>query len=126
MIPKGLHTPAVLAEKGIEYADDGFPVLDAFSAYGSTFRERKVPELEDVLVTRLERLPNGFRLQLDSGETVAVRRVVLAVGITHFQYVAGKLVKLPSEFVSHSVLTTMWSRFGAAVSLLLELGLVRA
>lgn len=91
------------AERGIEYADDGLPVrLDTFSAYGSTFRERMVPELEDVLVTGLERLPNGFRLQLDSGETVAARRVVLAVGITHFQYVPDNLAKLPSEFVSHS------------------------
>jgi thioredoxin reductase len=91
------------AERGIEYSDSGIPVrLDTFSAYGLAFKERKVPELEDKLVTGLERLPEGFRLKLDNGETVTARRVVLAVGITHFEYLPAELASLPAEFVSHS------------------------
>ncbi|MGA7292250.1 MAG: NAD(P)-binding domain-containing protein [Terriglobales bacterium] len=91
------------AERGIEYADTGLPVrLDTFGAYGLAFRDRMVPELEDKLVTRVDRLPNGFQLQLEDGETFQAHRVVIAVGITHFDYVPETLAHLPPEFVSHS------------------------
>jgi len=91
------------AERGIEYSDDGIPVrLDTFSAYGQAFKERKVPELEDKLVTSLDRVPGGFRLGLDNGETLTARRVVLAVGITNFEHVPADLANLPPQFLSHS------------------------
>jgi thioredoxin reductase len=91
------------AGQGIEYSDAGIPVrLDTFSAYGQAFKERKVPELEDKLVTSLDRVAGGFRLGLDNGETLTVRRVVLAVGITHFEHVPADLASLPPQFVSHS------------------------
>src|SRR5262249_2241396 len=38
----------------------------------------------------------------DDGETVKARRVVLAVGITHFEYVPENLAHLPQELLSHS------------------------
>ncbi len=91
------------AERGIAYSDAGIPVrLDTFSAYGQAFKERKVPELEDKQVTSLDRVPGGFRLGLDNGETVTARKVVLAVGITHFEHVPADLANLPPEFLSHS------------------------
>ena len=91
------------AERSIEYSDDGIPVrLDTFSAYGQAFKERKVPELEDKLVTSLDRVPGGFRLGLDNGETLTARRVVLAVGITNFEHVPADLANLPPQFLSHS------------------------
>jgi thioredoxin reductase len=91
------------AERGLRYADTGLPVhLDTFGAYGLAFRDRMVPELEDKLVTSVDRLPNGFRLQLEDGETFQAQRVVIAVGITHFEYVPETLAHLPPEFVSHS------------------------
>jgi thioredoxin reductase len=91
------------AERGIQYADAGLPVhLDTFGAYGLAFRDRMVPELEEKIVTSVDRLPNGFRLQLEDGETFQALRVVLAVGITHFEYVPETLSHLPPEFVSHS------------------------
>jgi thioredoxin reductase len=91
------------AEKGIEYRDTGIPVrLDTFSSYGLEFRDRKVPELEETMVVSIERLPSGFALALENGETVHTRRVVLAVGITHFEHVPTSLAHLPAEFVSHS------------------------
>ena len=90
-------------ERGIEYADSGIPVrLETFAAYGLAFRDRMVPELEDKLVTSVARLQNGFRLQLDDGETVQARSIVLAVGITHFDYVPENLAHLPAELLSHS------------------------
>src|SRR5579863_2253012 len=91
------------AERGIQYADSGVPVhLETFSAYGLAFKERMLPELENKLVVALERSPDGFRLRLEDGESVTVRRVVLAVGITHFEYVPETLASLPPQFVSHS------------------------
>jgi thioredoxin reductase len=91
------------AEKGIEYSDAGLPVtLDTFTAYGLAFKERKLPELEDKLVVSLNRLPDGFSLEIDDGEIVKARRVVIAVGITHFEYVPPDLANLPLEFLSHS------------------------
>ena len=91
------------AERGIDYADAGTPVrLETFATYGLAFRDRMVPELEDKLVVSLDRLPDGFRLQLEDGETLQARTVVLAVGITHFEYVPENLAHLPPEFLSHS------------------------
>src|SRR5205823_5920437 len=75
---------------------------DTFTAYGLAFRERIVPELEERMVVGLDRLPVGFRLRLDDGEVLAARRVVLAVGITHFAYVPPELAPLPPQYVSHS------------------------
>jgi thioredoxin reductase len=92
------------AERRIEYSDRGSPVsLDTFTAYGLAFQERMVPELENRLVVDLDRSPNGFFLRLDDGEVVEARRVVLAVGIAHFDYVPENLAHLPPEFFSHSV-----------------------
>jgi thioredoxin reductase len=91
------------AQKGIEYSDSGIPVhLDTFSAYGAAFKERMVPELEDKMVTSVEHAPGGFRVGLDSGETFTAQKVVLAVGITHFEYVPENLANLPAEFLTHS------------------------
>jgi thioredoxin reductase len=91
------------AEQGIEYADAGVPVrLETFGAYGLAFRDRMVRELEDKLVVSVDRAPGGFVLRLEDGETFQARRVVLAVGITHFEYVPENLAHLPPEFLSHS------------------------
>jgi thioredoxin reductase len=50
----------------------------------------------------LERTPDGFSLRLEDGEVVSTRRVVLAVGITHFAYTPPNLTQLSAEFVTHS------------------------
>ena len=91
------------AERGIEYADSGVPVrLDTFVSYGLAFKDRMVPELEDKFVVSVDRLADGFHLQLQDGETFQARNVVLAVGITHFDYVPESLAHLSAEFLSHS------------------------
>src|SRR6202167_3700022 len=92
------------AEHRIEYADMGIPVqLATFGNYGLAFRDRMVPELEDKIVVSVERAADGsFLLRLDDGEDVEVRRVVLAIGITHFVHVPDNLSHLPPQFLSHS------------------------
>jgi len=91
------------AERGIPYTDTTIPVgLDTFSDYGVAFQERMVPELEDRYVVSVSRLSDGFSLELDNGETVKARRVILAIGISHFEYIPANLASLPPELLSHS------------------------
>ncbi len=91
------------AERGIPYADMGLPVrLETFTEYGLAFRDRLVPELENKKVVGIKRTQDGFSLTLDSGETFSARRVVLAVGVTHFEYLPENLSHLPAQFLSHS------------------------
>jgi thioredoxin reductase len=91
------------AEQGINYSDTGLPVSrETFAQYGLAFRERMVPELEEKLVVSVERSSDGFVLELEDGERVKTRRVVLAVGITHFAHVPSNLAHLPPELLSHS------------------------
>jgi thioredoxin reductase len=91
------------AERGIEYADSGVPVrLDTFTGYGLAFKDRMVPEHEEKIVVTVDRLADGFHMQLQDGETFQARNVVLAVGITHFDYVPESLAHLSAEFLSHS------------------------
>jgi thioredoxin reductase len=91
------------AERGIEYGDTGIPVrLDTFNAYGLAFQSKMVPELEQKNVTGVERASRGFRLLIEDGEMVAAERVILAIGITHFEHIPSGLAHLPTEFLSHS------------------------
>lgn len=100
------------AERGIPYADMGLPVrLETFTSYGLAFKDRMVPELENKMVAGIERTNDVFSLQLDNGETCKARRVVLAVGITHFEYVPENLADLPAQFVSHSARNHEVSQF---------------
>jgi cation diffusion facilitator CzcD-associated flavoprotein CzcO len=87
----------------LPYADVGLPVpLGTFVSYGLEFQRRVVPELESKMVVSLERYQSGFRVELDSGENVFAGQVVIAVGISHFQYMPPVLRDLPGEYVSHS------------------------
>jgi cation diffusion facilitator CzcD-associated flavoprotein CzcO len=88
---------------GLPYADLGLPVPRAtFASYGLEFQRRFVPELEQKLVTSLIPSSTGFEIGLEGGETAAARRVVVAVGISHFQNIPPALAALPEEFVTHS------------------------
>jgi cation diffusion facilitator CzcD-associated flavoprotein CzcO len=88
---------------GRSYADRGEPVtLDAFLDYADWFRARHVPNLEETLVTQLEKAGDGFALTLDTGERLVAGQVVLAVGISCFAQMPPELAGLPPRFVSHS------------------------
>lgn len=91
------------AQNKIEYQDVGVPVrLDTFCAYGAAFKDRMVPELENKMITQISSSRGGFMLKLDDGETLLARKVVLAVGITHYAFVPPCLANLPAEYGSHS------------------------
>jgi hypothetical protein len=91
------------ADNGILFADIGLPVeLETFTRYGLAFQSRFVPNVENRTVTGLRRLPDGFELTFADGGAVVARRVVVAVGISHFAWLPPVLDGLPSDLVTHS------------------------
>jgi thioredoxin reductase len=103
---------AYCKQQGLPYADLGSPVpLDTFISYGMEFQKRYVPNLEHELVTAVKQVPEGFQVGLRNGEVFAARRIVLAVGISHFAYVPPELSALPEEFATHSSRHSSLDRF---------------
>ena len=90
-------------QQGIKYADVGEPVkLSTFIAYGLAFQKRFVPNLEEKFVASIQQSPAGFEVQLEDGEKVYARRVVIAVGISYYAYLPAVLSGLPKEALTHS------------------------
>jgi Pyridine nucleotide-disulphide oxidoreductase len=102
--PKGQFTLRdYCRENDLPYQDVGLPVsLDIFSSYGMEFQKRHVPDLEQRKVIHVQRSGEGFKVTLDTGEEVLTRRVVVAVGLTYFEYIAPELAVLPKEVMTHS------------------------
>jgi thioredoxin reductase len=91
------------AERGIPYDDTRLPVaIETFVDYAQTFQQKLVPQLDTRQVTRIDRTAGHYTIQLADGETVTARRVVLAVGISHFAYIPPCFDGLPAELLSHS------------------------
>jgi hypothetical protein len=91
------------AENRLTYGAQGVPVpLATMAAYGLAFQKRLVPELEQKQVLAIDTAPNGFLVRLEDGETLTARCVVLACGISYFQYLPGVLAQLHGELLSHS------------------------
>ena len=103
--PQGQFTlERFCADNNLPYAHHDSPVpLDTFTAYGIAFQKRLVAGLEEELVTALKRVPEGFHLTLDNGETLAARRVVVAAGLSDFRQIPTELAALPPKVFSHSV-----------------------
>jgi cation diffusion facilitator CzcD-associated flavoprotein CzcO len=92
------------AANRLPYADVGIPVrLETFVAYGLEFQKRFVPHLEQANITSIKRSGSGFELETARGETLQARKVVVAVGISHFSYLPPLLSDFPAHFVSHSL-----------------------
>jgi thioredoxin reductase len=96
----------------LPYADTGLPVpLETFTAYGLAFQKRFVPHLEDERVVALKKCSRGFELRISSGETLLARRVVVAAGLTHFDYVPPELSGLSESHLTHSSRHSRLDRF---------------
>ncbi|MCP3459235.1 NAD(P)-binding domain-containing protein [Bradyrhizobium sp. CCGUVB23] len=88
-------------EEALPY-EDARVSLETFTRYAVSFQQRLVPMVEDVLVTMLDRQTHGFRLRLATGEEVRAKKVVVATGLSHAEYIPAELAKLPAELLSHS------------------------
>lgn len=91
------------ADNGLAYADTGLPVsLDVFTRYGREFQKRFVPALDERTVVSVRRAPAGFEIGLEDGEIASFRRIILAIGITHYAYTPDHLAALPPDLASHA------------------------
>jgi thioredoxin reductase len=96
------------AREGLAHDETRLPVpLDTFVAYGMAFQRRFAPHLEEKFLTSIERGGNGFILRFDDQDVVIARRVVIAIGVSHFTFLPDFLQGLPEELVAHS------SRYGS-------------
>ncbi len=86
---------------GLSLATAPIP-LDTFTRYALSFQQRLVPVVEDVLVTALDKRPDGFDLRLADGERIRAKSVVIATGLSHAEYIPQELAQLPGELRSHS------------------------
>ncbi|HEX2506214.1 MAG TPA: NAD(P)/FAD-dependent oxidoreductase [Gaiellaceae bacterium] len=81
----------------------GLPVpLDRFVEYGRWVQQRAVPDVDRRLVSRVEAIGDGFRIELEDGERLSARRVVVAGGIERFARWPDRFAGLPRELVSHT------------------------
>lgn len=79
-----------------------YPVpLEHFLAYGQWFVDRAGVEVDDRFVTELAEADGGFFAQLDDGDEVLARRVVLAAGADSFQWIPPEFRALSPEVASH-------------------------
>ena len=100
------------AARGLPYADEGKPVpLDLFNAYASWFQKRYVPQVEETHVASVARNGQGFALELETGERLTAKYVVMAAGITWFAHTPIALRYLPDWAASHSYAHRDVSRF---------------
>jgi cation diffusion facilitator CzcD-associated flavoprotein CzcO len=101
--PAGTHTlEAFCQATSRPYKNYGLPVpLDTFVGYGQWFAAELGLPVEEVLVTDLAQRDGGFEFTA-AGERVRARKVVVAIGVEHFAYVAEPLSELPAELCTHS------------------------
>src|SRR5215469_5783905 len=76
--------------------------ISLFAEYGKWVQERLVPQVEQCLVTSVALADGGFRVELETGERLSARRVVMATGLTHFRRMPSLFAGLPAELVSHT------------------------
>ena len=89
--------------RGIAYDDTRVPVaLATFVEYALAFQKKLVPHLDTRQVAAIDRAEDHYVIRLEDGECLTARRVVLAVGISHFSYVPPSLSDLPADLMSHS------------------------
>jgi hypothetical protein len=94
---------AYCVRHAIPYDDLSIPItLTTFVDYALDFQRRFVPEVDERFVAEIRTCDRGFELLLDDGETVEARQVILAAGISHFDYVPKVLAALPTDVVTHS------------------------
>lgn len=76
--------------------------LDTFVAYGTWVQQTAVPDVDERMVSSVERAGGGFALDLQDGARVTARRVVVAGGIAPFEHIPTGFEHLPAGRTSHT------------------------
>jgi len=100
---KGYPLSEFCRETGQPYADIGHRTpLATIIDYGHEFQRRHVGHVEPARVTDIREAAGGYSLELDSGETALVRKVVIATGVLALKHTPDMLASLPKGTVSHA------------------------
>jgi lysine/ornithine N-monooxygenase len=90
-------------EEGLPFSEYGAPVSrEIFARYALAFQQKLVPNVEDVLVSAVSKMRDGFQLHLSNGETLQSAQVIVASGLDHMAYCPDQLRHLSAELWSHS------------------------
>ena len=76
--------------------------LEDFARYGRWYQREAVPEVDERMVERIERVPGGLRLSFSDGDRLRARRVIVATGLDTFARRPEEFRNLPAELVSHT------------------------
>jgi len=110
--PDGYTLKSFCEGRSLPYGDIGVPIpVEVMEAYGRSFQERLVPNLEERSVTTVEPLQRGFLLRLEDGESFTTSRLIIAVGFSYFSYVPPVFSHLPPKLLSHSSQVLEMSQF---------------
>ena len=85
--------------------------MQQFVDYGLWVQERCVTSLERQDVVAIRREGSAFHLTLADGETFLARRVVLATGLSGFDYLPQPFAALPAALCTHTVNVTGFTGF---------------
>lgn len=88
------------AQHGVQLARP-IPLAD-YLRYGRWYQRQAVPDVDTRRVVGLRRTRAGFALQLDDGDAVATRRVVIATGPGDHARRPEQLADLPAPLVRHA------------------------
>ena len=100
---KGFTVREFCGKRALPYYDTMMALSrETFVAYCEEFQSRLVPNVEPRMLQSLTRLPSEFRAELDDGQIVDARRVVIAVGVQPFRHMPETFGNLPGELCSHS------------------------
>jgi cation diffusion facilitator CzcD-associated flavoprotein CzcO len=100
-VPKHGHSfPNWCRQNGLE---DFEPcTMQSFSAYGLEMQKRFVPDVEEVLVTKVSLRSGGFELALSSGERLQASKVVVCTGLSGLAQIPDVLRELRPDFMRHT------------------------
>jgi thioredoxin reductase/predicted ATP-grasp superfamily ATP-dependent carboligase len=97
---RALTLQAFEQDHGVQLAEH-VPV-ERFIDYGLWFQRHVAPDVDERRVERVARFNGGFKLQLDDGDEVRAKRVVVSAGLHGFAHRPGPFGDLEPELVSHS------------------------
>ncbi|MBX6748598.1 MAG: NAD(P)-binding domain-containing protein [Micromonosporaceae bacterium] len=102
--PAGAYTlEAFCRATNKPYVSYGRPLaLETFIEYGMWFQRQQVPDLEETLVTHIDRVDGRFAMLLSNGETAYARAVVIATGVEHFAHLPEPFATLPRQLCTHT------------------------
>lgn len=99
---EGLFTLERFAEKTGSKLEQPLP-RPLFVRYAMWFADQTHVAFERELVAHLRRITGGYKLLTSCGSASYARRVIIATGLQHFEYIPDELAGLPASLVTHPI-----------------------